>query len=91
MLRFYSFEIIVLHDYSIYLCFFAQLLESVTDKFLPFVVNAPARMIMDDVHGLLGVSNLGQEDTAGDDVGILAAVSALLRVSLYIISHIIVA
>jgi hypothetical protein len=40
-------------------------------------------MIMDDVHGLLGVSNLGQEDTAGgNDVGISAAVSTLLRVSL---------
>lgn len=40
-------------------------------------------MIMDDAYGLLGVSNLGQEDTAGDNnVRISAAVGTLLRVSL---------
>jgi len=37
---------------------------------------------MDDVHGLLLVSDLGREDTAWDDVGTSAAVGMLRGVSL---------
>lgn len=37
---------------------------------------------MGDVHGLLLVSDLGQEDTVWDDVGTSAAVDMLRQVSL---------